>query len=159
MEEKIFVPIWTNKGEIIGYKRLEDVNEKIDSIKIATVVLFNKEGLMLVTKPKEQIWEDRWTGSIASVVRKDETPIEAARRTLIEYLGVYRGDLMFIEEKQQEINGRKRFICIFLAKVGDKVKINTEKLADEKWLDIEDINEGAFNPLSLIAFESVKGIL
>ena len=97
-EGSILIPIWTNKREIIGYKKLEDINERIDTLNLAYVILFDRYGMIFITKPKNSLWEGKWSSSAATTVRKDETSIEAARRALSNDLGAYRCDLIFVKE-------------------------------------------------------------
>mgnify|MGYP001587376641 CR=1 FL=1 len=162
MAEDFIIPVWTNKCEILGYKKAEDINEKIDTLHIVDIILVNKENKIFITKHEDSLWASAWTSSVNSTIRKDENPIESARRALTLDLGLYRYDLMSVKSGYYDFNGLKKIVSIFHVKSNDTPKVNSESI-EGKWVSIQEIkemiNDEMLDPLFLVAFDSMKDFI
>ena len=111
-EAESLIPLHNNSGNVVGYKVREDINNRIDILRVVNILLFDEENRIFITKPKDDLWKGKWASSAAGLVRKDESAVETAIRTLRKELNIEPEDLMFVEEKYCDLNGIKRIISI-----------------------------------------------
>ena len=162
-EAQAIIGLYDKNGNLLGFKERDDVNKRIDILKVVNVMLFDEKNRIFITKPKDDLWKEKWGCAAAGLVRKDESSVEAARRTLKRELNLEAEDLIFLGEKYFDLDGIKRFISIFYARTNKDPRINHNDVNEGTWVDLEELKmlkkKNLFNPPFLASFEVLKAIV
>lgn len=149
-EKEAIIGIYDEEGNLIAKKPRKEVDKKKDILKTVKILAFNKKGeIFMIKEGNPAIWSNKWGGSCASLVRADEKPTEAAKRTLMRELGITK-EPKFIGERFIDFGDAKRHWNVFVVKDIDKVNPNKEDFSQTKWTDINEakklISEGKCMP-------------
>ena len=117
-----------------------------------SVILFNINGELLLQKRSalKKLWPMYWSNSCCSHPRSGEIIEDAVQRRLKEELGVCL-PLEFIYKFSYQANyenlGSENELCsVYLGRIDKKITINTEEIADYKYINHEDLTPEQYTP-------------
>lgn len=150
-EKEAEIAIFDRSGRIIKSKPRKDIDKTKELLGTVNILLTNKNGEVFTILANDSLWKGRIGGSCAGLIRKEETPINAANRTLERELGV-KTQLRQVYSAYHEFDGAKRWFHVFLGK-SDNVKPNNKDVIEGKWRSKEEIENIIENGLSMPTFE------
>ena len=128
--------------------RLEATQKNLIA-RIARIFIFNSQGQLLLQKrgPNVSV-PNTWDDSVAGHVDEGEEYLAAARRELIEEMGVKGVELTKVikyytercDPTDKTIVGR-RFNTLYRIVYDGAITPNPQEIADVKWMSIEDIKD------------------
>lgn len=152
----------------IGYCSMEDCHSgELKRHRAFSVFLFNDRGEMLITQrsARKKTWPLFWTNACCSHPRRGETCEMAAKRRLVEELGVIAefGFLFKFEYDAQydAIWGEHEVDWVFAGNYSGPVQPNVDELSDWRFVPVPDLlNEirehpERFTPWFLLCLERV----
>lgn len=74
--------------EILSGKTRGEIDKKADFLGSVNIILKNKKDEFFIILAKDFLWDNKWGGSCAGLIKVNETPTETASRTLERELGL-----------------------------------------------------------------------
>ncbi len=140
-ENDALIGVYNAKGEIIGQKSRKEIDKKKDILKTANIILFNHSNDIFMIKAADSLWKDKWGGSCAGLVRKNESVEEAATRTLQRELGI-KVKINLIGEEYCDFGDAKRIFAVFVGRVSeDQLSPNKEDFKEWSWNSFRKAHE------------------
>jgi isopentenyl-diphosphate delta-isomerase len=157
-----------NLDNEIGYGSIEDCHSGgLKRHRAFSVFLFNDRGEMLITQRSagKKTWPLFWSNACCSHPRRGETCESAARRRLVEELGI-SVDVQFLfkfeyDAQYDEIWGEHELDWVFDGSYSGQIQPNAEELMDWKFVPIAELldqirqNPERFTPWFLLSLERV----
>lgn len=159
MQEKdALIGIYNEKGEIVGKKPRQEVDKKKDILTTVNILVFNEKNELLMIRAKNSIWPGKWGGACATLLRYNEHPKDAARRTLKRELGL-ESDVEPVGKKYHEWDGIKKFLIVYKTKTNKRVKMNPDDFEDGRWMPMKEAKELIKKGKAMPSFESALKML
>lgn len=158
-EEDALIEIYNESLERIDVKKRKDVDKIIDIIKCVNIFVFNDKEEIYTIDPTGSVWPDKIGGSCAGLVRRGESSLEAAHRTLKRELGI---DLNLTPFKEAFYNfgDIKRLMSYFYGKTNEKIKPNKKDVKEGKWITAKEIERmimmNELTPIFIAGFQALK---
>jgi isopentenyl-diphosphate delta-isomerase len=142
------------KGNDIGLMGKTEAHEKGLLHKAISVIIFNKEGKMLIQQRAftKYHWAGIWSNTCCSHPRSGETFEGAAARRLKEELGIttpLKKEFYFTYEAQDQKSGltEHEFDWVFTGTFDDNFEFNPDEINAIKWVSKEELmNDMKANP-------------
>jgi len=140
--------IYVNKNdEVVGAGSIRNAVDKGIPVRISRVFLLNDKNELLLQKRSDSMTSlpGRWDQTAGGHVDVGAGYETAAYQELVEEMGVERVELheiaYYYSEETDETKTKKRFNKIFIGNYGGEVIINTEEVADYRWVHIDELRE------------------
>lgn len=138
-----------NDDNVIGHKTKTKCHEGEGLLHRAfSIFLFNQRGQLLLQKRSTQklLWPLHWSNSVCSHPRKGERHEEAARRRLMEELGVTASFQFIFKFQYQAIfkdAGAENEMCsVYFGRANGTLRVNELEIEDLKYMTPEEIDRG-----------------
>jgi len=140
MEE--ILDIVDDNNEVVGSAPYADVYAKRLNHRIVHVLIFNDKGEIFLQQrsAKKQFCPGHWVTSAGGHVRKGETYEQAAKRELLEELGI-DAPLTKIDESPYDHYKMRKFLQVFRAFSNGPFKFDEEEVADGRWFSVSDVRD------------------
>ncbi|MDJ0974944.1 MAG: isopentenyl-diphosphate Delta-isomerase [Planctomycetota bacterium] len=132
---------------VLGYQPKADVHAGDGILHRAfSVFVFNGRGQLLMQQrsAEKPLWPLFWSNSCCSHPRRGETVDEAARRRLVEELGIEADPesvYTFQYHARYEDIGSERELCtVFLVQSDDEIVVNASEVAAIRWVDADALD-------------------
>jgi len=129
------------KDQIIGCASRDDVYRQLLSHRIVHILVFNKNGEMILQKrsPKVSFCPGHWSTAAGGHVLTGEDYETAARREYLEELGV-KSDLKFVEKIFYDVpNTPNKFLAIFETRFDGTFNCESMEVSEIRPFCIKDI--------------------
>lgn len=127
-----YIDVVNDRDKVIGKASYKDIYRKLLTHRIVHILVFNKKGEMLLQlRAKDRSFCPlHWSTSAGGHVRSGESPKQAAKRELVEELGMklplkFSYKDFYVNLEPYEI-GLKEFLTTFIAKSDGPFKIGSE---------------------------------
>lgn len=161
--------IYVDKDDnVIGAGSIADAIKNGFGVQISRVFLTNSKGEILLQQrsPRIDSWPNKWDQTAAGHVDEGENYAIAAKRELLEEMGIDGVELtpvtkIYTEETYGDAT-RKRFNTIFIGKYDGEVKIDNDEVSGYKWIMPEELNQQMkdtpeeFTSGFILAYEAYK---
>lgn len=134
-------------NNVIGYRSKADVHAGDGILHRAfSVFLFDAEGRLLLQQrsASKPLWPLYWANSCCSHPRRGETEAEAAKRRVLEELGLdaeLEYVYTFTYHAKYEDKGSEHETCsVFLGRARGEVATNENEIAAIRWLSAEEVD-------------------
>jgi len=154
-EKEALIDIFDEDGKNIGHKFRNEVNERIDILKVVAIVLVDDANKVFTAKASGGHWPGKWGSSAGGVVRHDEALADAAKRTLKRELKLTE-NLEWLGENYYNFDGVRRFMSVFVGRTKAEPKLNPEDAEEGKWVTIQEAAQLDTMPTFNIALEIVE---
>jgi isopentenyl-diphosphate Delta-isomerase len=136
-----------SEDRVLGFRSREDCHEGEGILHRAfSIFIFNgkKELLLQKRSGEKALWPLHWSNSVCSHPRKGESYGDAARRRLIEEMGL-QVPLKFLFKFQYQARfrdmGSENELCsVFIGKSNGAVRANKSEVAEWKYIALPDLN-------------------
>lgn len=152
--EKDELILVNNDDQEIGYKEKSDCHLKEGVLHRAfSVFIFNSKNELLLQQrsAKKMLWPLYWSNTCCSHPRKDEDYEFAAKRRLMEELGIscdveYLGKFQY-QAKYGDVGSENEICAVLIGRYDGYMVANSKEVADYKWIDYEELlNDVDKNP-------------
>ncbi|MBI4146012.1 NUDIX domain-containing protein [Candidatus Woesearchaeota archaeon] len=132
-EKEALIDTFDENGKVVAHKLRKDINKTTDILKAVYIILENNHEEVYLTLSTGELWKGKWGVSAAGIVRHNETPLQAAQRTLKRELGI-------IAELQETHSGFytfgpvKRWMWAYKAQTRSQPKPNTADVEEGTWM-------------------------
>lgn len=141
------IAIVDSNDEVIGSKEQQQAEEDGDIFRLVRIFVANSQGqiLLQLRSPKKRIQPNKWDQSVGGHVDEGEDYLTAAKREVLEELGI--SDVAFTEigkyYKESVINGinHKKFNTIYKINYDGDVSFPEEEIAEIKWFNREELDD------------------
>ena len=151
-EKEALIQIYNENQEPIAVKPRKDINKNTDILEDANILIINNKNQIFMIKAKQSSWPGKWGGSCAGLVRYQETPNEAAKRTLKRELNI-KVPLTHLHKKYYDFNGKKKIMNFFYGKASE-LKPNPDDFEETKWISIQEAEKMIKNNECMPTFEA-----
>ena len=145
MDEMILVD---SKDKVLGYEEKGECHHNpVKLHRAISVVIFNDRNEMLITKRSslKKTWPGFWSNACCSHPRRNETHEEAAKRRVLEELGIeIEPKFLFKLEysaKYDETWGENELDWFFTAKHNGSIKPDKNEVEDWKYISTEELKK------------------
>ena len=153
-EREAIIGIYNEQGELIKTKHRSQVDKKQDILKTAIVLVFNNQNQIFTIRARESVWQkENWGGSCATLIRHQEDPKNAAKRTHKRELNI-EAQPQFITEKYYNWKGIKRFLSVFKLETKKEIKPNPNDFYETRWISINEAEILVNNNQCIPTFEA-----
>ncbi len=145
-EEKPIVIVDENNNVIGSRQRVEAVREGLWH-RIVVVLVFNGKGEMFIQKRSANAPSspNLWDHSAAGHVDEGEEPVDAAKRELVEELGIQAEDFEYLSsyKTQRSVDDKhyNRFWYVYSCKFDGEVHLDQTEVADGRFVDVQWLRE------------------
>ncbi len=144
MSNIIFVD---EQDNVIGEGTKEEAWEKGIAHRIARIFVFNPKGELLIQKRADGLSSlpGRWDQSAAGHVDAGEDYATAAKRELIEEMGVENIEFveegkLFTDEKDESEKTKKRFNMLYTCTYDGAIQPNAEEVSEVRWINPNELD-------------------
>jgi isopentenyl-diphosphate Delta-isomerase len=136
------ITIVDTDNNVIGSATRQDAQLKGLWHRIVAILIFNSKGQMYIQKrsPQADSSPNMWDHSAAGHVDSNETPEEAAKRELLEELGIRANNLLLVSTyKTQRNEGKRifnRYWYIYKYEYEGQMRFQKEEVTTGKFVDI-----------------------
>jgi isopentenyl-diphosphate delta-isomerase len=154
---------------ILGYESKEKCHQGDGILHRAfSIFIFNgkKELLVQQRSAKKPLWPEFWSNSVCSHPRKGENDLQAARRRLIEEIGVDTPvDYLFkfhYRARYKNIGSENESCSVFIGKSDAAVSVDPEEIAAYKYMNVTGLDREMkdrpflFTPWFKIEWQTIK---
>ena len=155
-QNELFVVV-DKDDNIIDYRTRKECHSDKNLIHRSTgVIIVNSKGEFLLQKRSQtkDLYPGYFTISCAGHVKKDESYEDAAKREMLEEIGI-RVPLKFISKQLLELPVETEFDALFTAEYDGKLNINKEEVESVEFVDptsILDIKD-KLTPYAILGFK------
>lgn len=140
------VVIVNKDDKIIGAMDRDKAVKEGKIVRIARIFLFNAKGELFLQKRGPNVdFPNLWDQSVGGHVDEGEDYLAAAKREMNEEIGIKGVKLNEVAKYYTEseyINGQfKRFNMLYMARTDDEIKIDSDEVADGKWISMSDLDK------------------
>lgn len=130
------------KNEVVGFASHSEVYSKRLNHRIVHVLIFNDKGEIFLQQrsAKKQFRPGHWVTSAGGHVQKGESYLEAAKRELMEELGIETG-LTVIDESPYDHYKMRKFLQVFRGLWNNEFKFNEDEVAGGRWFSVADVRD------------------
>jgi isopentenyldiphosphate isomerase len=140
------------KDSVIGSGTIDEARANGHIHRVVRVFIYNERGELLLQKRASHMksFPDKWDHSAAGHVDQGEVYEDAAKRELMEEVGISGINLSdhgkyFSEEADEEGQVKKRFNTVYRGVYDGAVKPNPDEVSDVRWISpvaLEDWMDG-----------------
>jgi len=130
------------KNVVVGAAPYDEIYSKRLNHRIVHVLVFNDKGEVLLQQrsAKKQFCPGHWVTSAGGHVRKGESYEQAAKRELLEELGI-DAPLTKIHESPYDHYKMRKFLQVFRCISEGPFKFNQEEVAGVRWFSVSDVRD------------------
>ncbi|MBW2969784.1 NUDIX domain-containing protein [Candidatus Woesearchaeota archaeon] len=128
--------------KVVGSASVVDIYEKRLNHRIAHVLIFNDKGelLLQMRSAKKRFCPGHWVTSAGGHVKKGESYEEAAKRELLEEIGV-DVPLTLIHESPYDHYKMRKFLKVFRGVCNGPFKFNADEVSGCRWFSVADVKD------------------
>lgn len=156
---KARIAVVNKDGQQIGWKLRRHIDKKRDLVRTATIILFNQDDEILLTRSRGSIWPNKWSSSCAGLIRDGESLQEAAHRTLLRELRL-EVPVRLLAERYRDFQGVKRLHAVFTGRTREEIEVSRRDAMEARWVSPGEaakiISRGLASPTLQGAFETLR---
>ena len=137
---------WVDEtDQVIGPISRKNIYRENASFRTSHIFLFNSKGQLLLQKisEKKERYPGRYGSSVAGYVLSGESYEQAAKRKLMDELGVSNKEakIKLVGKTFMEDMGRRKFVSLFLTTYDNELKPDSEQMDEVKFFDPKEITK------------------
>ncbi len=147
-----FLEVVDEYNHVVGITNRREIHEKGMRHRSVHIFIFNTNGDLYLQKrsPSKDQYPEHWDTSAAGHTDPRESPVEAAKRELMEELGV-EVELTEVLEYPACLETGWEFVTLFAARTDDPIRLNLEEATTGDYFTTDQLTQLLTDPLQKIA--------
>src|SRR3989344_7666540 len=140
-KEQMIIDRVDNSDNVIGPIARGHIFRERANFRSAHVFVLNSDGHLLLQKlsRNHEDYPNIWGSSAAGYIFSGETYEDAAKRKLIEELGIQDAKVELVGKTALETGGGKKFVSLFITRYDGPIKSNPEEMEETKYFHVPEI--------------------